>query len=253
VQPGRAETINTSASGLIVGPVQVPVADGHIPAYMAQPERPGTYPIILVVHEIFDLHEYIQDICRRLAKQDYVVIAPSLFAREGDATKMPDVQSIVKDIATKVPDAQALSDLDSALKYAAANGGDGDRAGITGFCWGGRITWLYDAHNPNLKAAVAWYGMVGDSPFGQTRPLDIVPRLTAPILGLYGGKDDSIPTATLDAMRAELKQDGKTGNIVVYPAAGHGFFADYRPSYDAQAAEDAWQRCLGWFRKYLAE
>ena len=252
VQPVAASAIYTPPDDLITKSVSVPVGDGHIPAYMAKPEGEGPFPIILVVHEIFDLHEYIQDICRRFAKQGYLAIAPSLYAREGDATKIADPQKIITDIAAKTPDAQVMSDLDATAAFAAQNGGDANRLGVTGFCWGGRIAWLYAAHNPNLKAAVAWYGMVGKNPFNNPSARDSVATLHAPVLGLYGGKDPSIPVSTLTDMRNAMKANGKPGEIVIYPEAGHGFFADYRPSYDPQAAAAAWPRCLAWFKQYLS-
>ncbi len=216
-QPVSASAIHTDAKGLSAGPVSIPVADGHIPGYLAKPEGKGPFPVILVAHEIFDLHEYIQDVCRRFAKRGYLAVAPSLFVRAGDATKVVDIHKIITDIAAKTPDDQVMSDLDATLAFATGQGGDADKVGVTGFCWGGRIAWLYAAHSPDVKAGVAWYGMVGASPFGDAPALGVVPGLKAPVLGLYGAKDDSIPQDTLKQMRAALKANGKTGEIIVFP------------------------------------
>jgi carboxymethylenebutenolidase len=251
VRPAAAAAIHTDEDGLIAGPVMVPVADGQIPAYRAKPQGAGPFPVILVVHEIFDLHEFIQDICRRFAKLGYLAIAPSLYAREGDVSKITDIQEIIGKVVSKVPDEQVMTDLDSTAAFAFANGGDAQRLGLTGFCWGGRIAWLYAAHNPGLKAAVAWYGMVDKAPFAPSRVLDMVGDLKAPVLGLYGGQDTSIPLGSLEEMKQKLAALHSPDEIVIYPDAGHGFFADYRPSYDAKDAPDAWARCTGWFGKYL--
>ncbi len=252
VRPVAASSIHTDATGLEASMVSIQAADRQIPAYMAKPEGKGPFPVILVVHEIFDLHEYIQDICRRFAKQGYLAIAPSLFARAGDVSQMTDIPKIISDVVAKTPDGQVMSDLDATSAYAMQNGGDPDKLGITGFCWGGRVVWLYSMHNKALKAGVAWYGMVGANPFGGPPVLDTVAQVNAPVLGLYGGQDNSIPLDTLEQMRTALKANDKPGEIVVYPDAGHAFFADYRPSYNADAAALAWPRCLDWFSKYLS-
>jgi len=229
------------------------VRDGEIPAYYARPKGAGPFPTVLVVQEIFGVHEHIKDVCRRFGKQGYLAVAPALYAREGDVSTMSDISEIMSKVVSKVPDAQVMQDLDAAAAWAKAEGkGDTGRLGITGFCWGGRIVWLYAEHNPDLKAGVAWYGRVaGDTDdLHPKNPLDLVGELKCPVLGLYGGKDQGIPVASLDKMREAAKQAGKTVDLQVYPEAGHGFNADYRPSYDEAAAKDGWQRCLAWFKDH---
>ncbi|KOP25568.1 carboxymethylenebutenolidase [Hapalosiphon sp. MRB220] len=250
--PVTAQTIKTSPTGLVAGEVKIPVADGTIPAYRAMPASGTNFPVVLVVQEIFGVHEYIQDVCRRFAKLGYLAIAPELYARQGDVSKLSNIQEIISKVVSKVPDAQVLSDLDATVAWAAKSKGDVNRLGITGFCWGGRIVWLYAAHNPKLKAGVAWYGrLVGEStPLQPQYPIDIAASLKAPVLGLYGGKDEGIPLSTVEKMRQALKAAKQPSEIVVYPNAGHGFHADYRPSYQKQAAEDGWKRLLAWFKEY---
>ena len=254
VQPVRADTvITTSAEGLTAGEVKVPVADGEIPAYRAMPAKGGPFAVVLVVQEIFGVHEHIKDVCRRFAKEGYCAIAPELYARQGDVSKLTDYREIFAQVVSKVPDAQVMSDLDSTVAWAAKSSkGDKRRVAITGFCWGGRITWLYAAHNPDLKAGVAWYGRLsGQATDLQPRyPLDVVAELKAPVLGLYGGQDQGIPLTDVEKMRAALAAAGKPGEIVVFPDAGHAFLADYRPSYRPKEAADGWARCLAWFRKH---
>lgn len=256
VQPVMAQTaISTDASGLLAGAVQIPVADGQMVAYRAQPEGAGKAPVILVVSEIFGVHEYIRDVCRRLAKQGYCAIAPELFARQGDPQKYTNIQELMSNITAKTPDAQVMSDLDATVAWATSQGADTSRLAITGFCWGGRITWLYSAHNPGVKAAVAWYGrLVGNvSPLTPRHPTDLVGELKAPVLGLYGGLDSGIPLDTVEAMEKALKEKGATAaqksEIHVYDNAPHAFHADYRPSYRKEEALDGWQRLLGWLKK----
>ena len=253
VRPIAAQTvIRTDSQGLIAGEVRIPVNDGQIPAYRAMPERGKNLPVVLVVQEIFGVHEHIRDICRRLAKLGYLAVAPELYARQGDVSKMSDIQKILQDVVTKVPDAQVMSDLDSTAAWAAKHNGNGARLGITGFCWGGRIVWLYAAHNPDLKAAVAWYGrLTGDvDDLHPRQPLDLVKSLKAPVLGLYGGEDQGIPLPTIETMRSELKTANNPSEIVVYPGAPHGFNADYRPSYRPGPAEDGWKRMQSWFKQH---
>ncbi len=253
VQPVSAETITTDAQGLEAGEVKVPVAEGTIPAYRAMPAGAGPFPVVLVIQEIFGVHEHIKDICRRFAKLGYYAIAPELYARQGDVSKITNMQEIFSKVVSKVPDAQVMSDLDATLAYAKATGkADVARLGITGFCWGGRIVWLYAAHNPGLKAGVAWYGrLVGQSTELQPKyPVDLAGSLKAPVLGLYGEADQGIPVASVEKMRQALKEAGKTAEIVLYPDTPHAFHADYRPSYRKTQAEDGWKRCLEWFKKY---
>jgi carboxymethylenebutenolidase len=253
VRPIAAQTtITTDTTGLEAGEVRIPTPDGEIPAYRAMPDSGGPFPVILVVQEIFGVHEHIRDVCRRLAKQGYMAIAAELYARQGDVSAIGDVKEIIAKVVSKVPDAQVMSDLDAVVAYASGSGsGDSARLGITGFCWGGRITWLYAAHSSALKAGVAWYGRLVGEPgaLSPRHPIDLVAELKAPVLGLYGGADQGIPVDTVERMRAACKDAQKTCEIIVYPQAGHAFNADYRPSYRPEAAKDGWDRMLAWFRE----
>jgi carboxymethylenebutenolidase len=247
-----AETITTDTKGLEAGEVKIPVADGEIPAYRAMPATGGPFPVVLVVQEIFGVHEHIKDICRRLAKLGYLAVAPEMYARQGDVSKLTDIQEIITKVVSKVPDKQVLDDLDATVAWAKKSGkGNTDKLAITGFCWGGRIVWLYAAHNPNLKAGVAWYGRL-TSPADDLHPkhpLDLVASLKAPVLGLYGGADMGIPNDTVEKMQAALKEAKQPSEIVLYPDTPHGFHADYRPSYRAKEAMDGWKRLVEWFKK----
>ena len=251
-QPVSADTITTDTKGLVAGEVKVPVADGEIPAYRAMPDKAGPFPTVLVVQEIFGVHEHIKDICRRFAKLGYFAIAPEMYARQGDVSRLTNFQEIMP-IVAKVPDKQVMSDLDAAVAFAKASGkADTAKLAVTGFCWGGRIVWLYAAHNPNLKAGVAWYGRLkGDKTELQpSYPVDVAKDVKAPVLGLYGGADQGIPVATVEAMRDALKAAGNTSaEIVVYPDTPHAFYADYRPSYRKEQADDGWKRLLDWLKK----
>ncbi|MGA9394167.1 MAG: dienelactone hydrolase family protein [Azonexus sp.] len=255
VQPVMAQTaIKTDATGLLAGEVKVPVKDGEMAAYRAMPAGATKPPVILVVSEIFGVHEYIKDTCRRLAKLGYCAIAPELFARQGDPQKIANIQEILTTITNKTPDAQVMSDLDSTVVWAAAAGADTNRLGITGFCWGGRITWLYCAHNPQVKAGVAWYGrLVGDvTEFTPRHPINVVGELKAPVLGLYGGVDTGISLESIEAMEKALKTGSaaaRLSQIHIYDNAPHAFHADYRPSYRKEDAEDGWKRMQEWFKK----
>jgi carboxymethylenebutenolidase len=251
VRPVGAKTLTTDTKGLIAGAVKIPVKDGEIPAYRAQPASGSNFPIILVIQEIFGVHEHIQDVVRRFAKLGYLAIAPELFVRQGDVSKLSSVEEI-RAVVAKVPDAQVLSDLDAVLAWAARSSkGNASRVGITGFCWGGRITWLYAAHNPKIKAGVAWYGrLVGESkPLTPKHPVDIASTLSVPVLGLYGGKDAGIPLESVEKIRTRLKSSRSKSEIVVYPEAPHAFFADYRPSYRETEAQDGWERLQKWFKR----
>jgi carboxymethylenebutenolidase len=253
VRPVFGETLTTDAAGLTAGEVKIPVADGEMPTYRAMPEKGGPFPVVLVVQEIFGVHEHIKDICRRLAKLGYLAVAPELYARQGDVSKMADTQEIFSKVVSKVPDAQVTADLDAAAEWAGRSGkGDLKRLGITGFCWGGRIVWLYAAHSAQLKAGVAWYGrLVGQaSDLQPQHPIDVAAQLKAPVLGLYGGADTGIPIETVERMRQALKAAGSRSEIVVYPDAPHAFFADYRPSYRKEPAQDGWNRLRAWFRQH---
>jgi carboxymethylenebutenolidase len=256
VHPVAADTITTDSSGIVAGEVKVPTADVEIPAYRAFPDGgpKRKYPVVLVVQEIFGVHEHIKDLCRRLAKAGYFAIAPEMYARQGDVSKVADIKDIMP-IVQKVPDAQVMSDLDAALAYAEKTGhGDAKHAVVTGFCWGGRITWLYAAHNPKLKAGVAWYGRLVGQP-SELQPkhaVDVAPTLTVPVLGLYGGQDQGIPQDTVEQMRAALAKGRSKSEIRVYADSPHGFNADYRPSYREADAKDAWARALDWFATHGA-
>jgi len=255
-QPIVADTlVITDERGLIAGDIRIPTSQGEIPAYRAVPEAPAPgqngYPVVLVVQEIFGVHEHIRDIARRFAHLGYLAIAPELYYRQGDVSKLPSVDEIRK-VVGKVPDAQVLSDLDASVAWAAANGGDTQRLGVTGFCWGGRIVWLYAAHQPRLKAGVAWYGrLVGEASALQPRfPLDIAKELKAPVLGLYGGQDQGIPLASVEQVQAALKAAQSPSTIHVYADAPHAFYADYRPSYRKAEAQDAFARLQAWFKQH---
>jgi carboxymethylenebutenolidase len=253
VQPVSAETITTDTTGLTAGEVKIPVADGEIPGYRAMPDKGRKFPVVLVVQEIFGVHEHIRDLCRRFAKAGYVAVAPELYARQGDVSKISDWKQIFSEVVSKVPDAQVLSDLDATLRWAGkSSSGDVKHAAVTGFCWGGRIVWLYAAHNPKLKAGVAWYGRLSGQPteLQPEYPLDVVAQLKAPVLGLYGGKDQGIPLEDVEKMRTALSAARKPSEIVVFPDAPHGFLADYRPSYRPTEAADGWAQCLAWFRQH---
>jgi carboxymethylenebutenolidase len=254
VQPVTAATITTSDEGLTAGEVKVPVGDQTIPAYRAMPNKGGPFPVVLVVQEIFGVHEHIKDICRRFAKLGYLAIAPELYARQGDVSKLTSIDDI-RQIVAKVPDAQVMGDLDACVEYATETGkGDVTRLGITGFCWGGRIVWLYAAHSKRLKAAVAWYGrLVGEgTELTPKHPIDVAADLKAPVLGLYAGKDQGIPLDTVEKMRAALKKSNVPSQIIVYPDAQHGFHADYRPSYGEADAKDGWNKLQAWFKQHGA-
>ena len=255
VQPVSAQTVHTDMNGLTAGEIQIPTAEGTIPGYRAMPTKGKAFPVVLVVQEIFGVHEHIKDVCRRFAKQGYLALAPELYARQGDVSKAADISQIIP-IVSKVPDEQVMTDLDAAVIWAANSGhGDVSKLGITGFCWGGRIVWLYAAHNPTLKAGIAWYGHLdgqGDVLRPQS-PTELAAQIKAPVLGLYGGQDQGISQESITAMRAALKAAGgtaATSNIIVYPDAGHGFHADYRPSYDAKDAADGDQKMYAWLKSH---
>ena len=253
VQPVAAETISTDAAGLVAGEIRIPAADGETPGYRAMPATGKAFPVVLVVQEIFGVHEHIKDVCRRLAKLGYMALAPELYARQGDVSKIADFKEILTTVVAKVPDAQVMSDLDATVAWARSSGlADTARLGITGFCWGGRITWLYAAHNPQVKAAVAWYGRLVGSPseLQPKNPIDIAASLKAPVLGLYGGDDQGIPLTSVEQMRAALKTAGNPSEIVVYPDTPHAFHADYRPSYRKEPAQDGWKRMQAWFKQH---
>ena len=253
VQPVAAGTISTDATGLETGEIRIPVEGGEIPGFQARPAGGKNLPVVIVIHEIFGVHEWIKDICRRFAKAGYLAVAPYLYSRQGDALAYTDIQKLVTDLVSKVDDKLVITDLDSTVKWAALNGGDGQRVAVTGFCWGGRQTWLYTAHNADVRAGVAWYGhMVRKE--GNTQPVhpvEVASAYKGRMLGLYGELDKGIQISQIEAMRAALKAAGDSkSEIIVYPGADHGFLADYRPSYNESAAKDAWARCLAWFKSH---
>lgn len=261
VQPISAQTqIKTDEKGLIAGEIKIPVADGEIPAYRAMPDAKNKkFPVVLVIHEIFGVHEHIQDLCRRFAKKGYMAIAPALYARQGEVSTIVNIQELNRSIFSKIPDAQSMTDLDATVEYAKKSGsGNVKKLSITGFCWGGRIVWLYAAHNKNVDAGAAWYGRLVPTPNSPkneaqpTMPIDIAKDLKVPVIGFYGGLDTGIPLNTVQQMQDTLKKGKSKSEIVVYPNAQHGFNADYRPGYNQESAADAWEKMLDWFKKHGA-
>ena len=251
--PLNAQAIITDTKGIDAAEVDVPVSDGKIPAYRARPAGVKNAPVILVIQEIFGVHEHIKDLCRRLAHTGYYAIAPSLYARQGDAGKydMAHVMDLVKDVVSKVPDAEVMSDLDATVAFAKGEGAHTSRLAITGFCWGGRVVWLYTAHNHDLKAGAAWYGPLAgtDNDLRPHTAIELAADVKAPVLGLYAGLDQNITAANIDAMKKALADSGNTkSRIDVFPDAQHGFNADYRPSYNEKDAKDGWARMLAWFK-----
>jgi carboxymethylenebutenolidase len=248
ITPVLAQVIATPSDGLAVGEVKVPTSDAEIPAYRAMPDHGGPFPTVLVVHEIFGVHEHIKDICRRFARLGYYAISPELFARQGDASSERNFSKVMS-IALKKPDPEVISDLDATLAFAKASGSaDVRHAAVVGFCWGGRQVWLYAAHNPELRAAVAWYG-----PFtwpGDVNPPDVAADLKVPMLAFYGRLDGYIPSKQIEQIRAKLAAAGVESKLIVYPDAGHGFFADYRPEYTRAAAEASWSEATGWLKEH---
>jgi carboxymethylenebutenolidase len=254
VLPVTAQTmIKTDTDGLTAGEVTIAVGDFKMPAYRAAPAGKANAPVVLVVSEIFGVHEHIADVARRFAKAGYFAVAPELFVRQGDAGSYGEISKLIAEVISKVPDAQVMGDLDATAAWANAQGADTDKLAITGFCWGGRITWLYDAHSPLVKAGVAWYGrLIGaNNALTPANPVDLTAKLNGPVLGLYGGADTGIPQDTIEKMKAALASGSaaaKKSEFVVYPGAPHAFNADYRASYRKDAADDAWKRCLAWFK-----
>ena len=247
----EAQAIQTDMTGIEAGETQIPVPGGNLPAYFARPAKGANFPVVIVNEEIFGVHDYIKDVCRRLAKAGYLAVATEYYARIGDLSKMTDVKQIIADVISREPDAQYMADADSTVAWAAKNKGDANRLAVTGFCRGGRMTWLFAAHHPKVKAAVAWYGPVGGtpSPIQPATATDYADKLNCPLLGLYGGQDQGIPVDAVKAAEARAKAAKKSVELVIYPDAPHGFHADYRPSFRKDAAEDGWKRMLAFFRK----
>ena len=255
VQPIASTTITTDTAGLVAGEVKIPTMTGPVPAYRAMPEKGGKLPVVLVVQEIFGVHEHIKDVCRRLAKLGYFAIAVDLYHRQGDVTKFTDNQEIFAKVVNHVPDSQVMSDLDASVVFAEATGkADTSKLGITGFCWGGRITWTYCVHNPKVKAGVAWYGRLvapAKAALQPAYPVELAANLKVPVLGLYGAEDAGIPVAHVEQMREALKAAGNASSeITVYDGAPHAFYADYRPSFRKEATEDGWKKMQAWFKKH---
>jgi carboxymethylenebutenolidase len=252
VLPVSAQAIATDASGLDAGAVTIPVGGFNMPAYRAAPAGGKNLPVVLVASEIFGVHEHIADVCRRLAKQGYLAIAPELFVRHGNAGAYTEIPKLIGEVVSKASDAQVMGDLDATVAWAGSHGGDAGRLGITGFCWGGRTTWRYVAHNPRVAAGVAWYGPVARSYHpGDKTIVELAASIKAPVLALYGAADSGIPVETLTQLETALKVAGNTrSEFVVYPDTPHAFYADYRPSYRKAAADDAWKRCLAWFKQH---
>lgn len=253
VSPVTAWAVTTPATDLEVQDVKINVGKLEMPAYVARPKKAGKYPVVIVIHEIFGVHEYIKDVVRRFANAGFYAVAPYLYFRQGDATKIEDIPKLRSEIIDKVVQAEVISDLDATVKWLNdQKAADASKIGITGFCWGGSVTWVYSQHNPKLKAGVAWYGKLVGEPTANVKifPVEGAAKQTVPVLGLYGGKDKGIPLDTVEKMRAELKK-GKSGSeIVVYDNADHGFHADYRPMYDEKAAKEAWDKALAWFKAH---
>ncbi|QWE04173.1 dienelactone hydrolase family protein [Polynucleobacter sp. JS-JIR-II-50] len=256
-EPVMAAAIETDFKGIKAGEQMIPVGSFQLPAYVSRPEKAkGSLPIIIVASEIFGVHEYIADVTRRFAKLGYLAIAPEFFTRAGDPNAYGTIAEIQSNIVAKTPDVQVLNDLQAALVWAGKNGGDLKRVGVTGFCWGGRITWL-SATLPQVRAGVAWYGrLIGEKTEGNPKhPVDIAADLKAPVLGLYGAADTGISLESIDQMRAALAQAApknpvaKACEFVVYPDTPHAFHADYRASYREGPAKDGWEKCIAWFKK----
>jgi carboxymethylenebutenolidase len=252
VRPTWSATIVTDSTGLTAGEIRIPTDEGEIPGYRAMPSEGRAFPAVLVVQEIFGVHEHIKDVCRRLAKSGYLAVAPELYARQGDVSSLSEIEQI-RTIVAKVPDAQVMTDLDAAVAWIKASGnGNVKKLGVTGFCWGGRIVWLYAAHSAQVKAGVAWYGRLVGKPneLQPAHPLDMAATLQAPVLGLYGGSDQGIPLETVEQMKQALRASDSPSTIIVYPDTPHAFYADYRSSYGKEAAEDGWSRLLAWFKEH---
>ena len=246
--------IRTDNEGLKEGEFTLDIGGQPVPVYMAQPKDKSNLPVVIVISEIFGLHEHIADVARRFAKQGYLAVAPELFIRQGEPADYDNIAQLMKDVISKVPDDQVLGDLDAVVAWAKRNGGDADRIAVAGFCWGGRFAWLYSAHNPAVKAAVAWYGrLVPDgaaTALSPKNPIDIAATLTTPVLGLYGAKDPGISAASIQQMKDALAKGSSQSEIVIYPKSGHAFHADYRPSYMPEDAKDSWKRALEWLRSH---
>lgn len=251
--PVLAQAISTDTSGIKAGEVKVPVIDGEIAAYQAMPAKGKNFPVILVIQEIFGVHEHIKDVCRRFAKLGYLAIAPEMFARQGDVSQMSDIGEILSKVVAKVPDQQVMSDLDATLTFIKANKkGNIAKVATVGFCWGGRTVWLYANHNPSIKAGVAYYGLLNGmkSDIKANDPIDIASQIKVPILGLYAATDSFIKPEVIDQMQAGLEKSSSRSEIIVFPNVNHGFYADYRPTYNKTAADYSWQLTRDWLKRH---
>ena len=252
-KPVLAQAINTDTSGIKVGEVKVPVTDGEIAAYQAMPVKGKNFPVILVIQEIFGVHEHIKDVCRRFAKLGYLAIAPEMFARQGDVSTMTDIGDILSKVVSKVPDQQVMADLDATLAFVKANKkGNMNKVATVGFCWGGRTVWLYANHNPGIKAGIAYYGLLNGmkSDIKPNDPIDIAAEIKVPVLGLYAATDGFIKPDVIDQMQAGLEKSPSHSEIVVFPNVNHGFYADYRPTYNKTAADYSWQLTRDWLTRH---
>ena len=252
-RPASAQEINTDTEGLVAEDVSIPTSTGNLRGYRAMPAKGGPFPVTLVAAEIFGLNHYMKDVCRRLAKDGYYAIVPDLYTRKADLTQFKSMAEIAPIVNTKY-DSELVSDYDATVDFVRASGkGDLARLGITGFCRGGRTPLIYAASNHKLKAVVAWYGPVGGTvnEYTPKTAMDLVGEIKSPVLGLYGAKDAGVPAAQVEKFFAALKAQGTPAELVMYPDAGHGFHADFRPdSYRKADAEDGWKRMLAWFAKY---
>ena len=254
-EPVLAQAIKTDSQGIVTGTVDVAGADGTpIPVYEARPDKAGTFPVVVVISEVWGVHEWIKDVTRRFAKEGYYAIAPELFSREGGLAQVTDMDKI-RSVVFNAPLKRIMGDLRASADYARKQPtAQGDHLGVTGFCWGGGVTLLFSAAYKDTKAAVPWYGAITralkDDP-KPVAPLDVAAEIPCPVLMLYSGIDQGIPVADVEKMEAALKAAGRTVEKVIYPDAPHGFLADYRPTYRPEAAKDGWARCLAWFQKYL--
>lgn len=253
-KPVEGEVITTPSESLEVADSTVFSGDFRIPIYEARPAKRGRYPVVLVVPEVFGMHEHIKDVTRRFAKEGFLALTFEPYAREGGVVHLPDIAAVRK-VVDPVPDGRVMADLDALVTYGKGHeAAEAGRLGVTGFCRGGMYTLLYAAHNREVKAAVAWYGQIRPQKTPGVRaagPLDVAARISCPVLGLYGEADAGIPVADVKEMEAALKGAGKVAEFVIYPQTPHAFYADYRPSYRDAAAKDAWRRCVAWFDRYL--
>ena len=251
--PVQAQTvIRTDTTGLVAGDISIPTATGAMGGYRAKPASGGNLPVVVVMMEVFGLHEWVKDVCRRFAKAGYLAISPDYYFRQGKLEGATDFQTQIAPVVMRKPDDELLSDIDASIAFAGTDGGDLSRVGVTGFCRGGRNTIVYAAEGTKARAAVAWYGgnLTTVNEFLNRKPVDVAARIRMPLLGLYAGDDPGIPPDQVEMLKASLAKSGQKWDLIVYPAAKHGFLADYRASYSAEASASAWPRCLAWFKEH---